>query len=643
MLLRHFLSLLFAALLLASPVHAANAEEKDPAAELVHLLAYIGVDYPGTVENGRIVNPDEYSEQEEFVQRIPALVAKLPEGEGREELDRLGRQLAQAIREKAPGPEVTKLTEIMQQRIIALTGIATAPRRPPSLAQGQALYATHCVACHGVNGRGDGPAGAGLEPPPSNFHDRERQFVRSLYGLYNTITLGVNGTGMRAYSELSSQERWALAFHVGSLPFSREEIARGKTLYADGRLNDLIPDLATLTRLTPEQIHTHAGDDGVALLAYLRNHPEVLGGGASALNKAQGLLDQSLAAYEAGRYEEAYRIAVSAYLDAFETAEAGLRNLDAKLVNAVERDMSAYRAAIKERAPLTVVKERHAAVSRLLDEGREKIAGTALTPAMTYVSALVILLREGLEALLVLAAIIALLIKAERRDALPWVHLGWASALILGGVTWWFSQYVVAISGASREVTEGVTALLATAILLYVGFWLHSKTHARSWQRFLQEKIHGALQGRTLWALTGIAFLAVYREVFETVLFLEALNQQTATGEGERMLWWGLISGVSLLLLLAWILLKTSLRLPLRLFFNVNAFILFILAIIFTGHGISALQEAGYIDARHLKLPTFDWVGFYPTVQTIAGQLLVIAAIAGLFLWERYRRQRGIG
>ncbi len=631
------LVLLFLLSLTAFTVQA--EPRKDPAAELIHLLDYIGVDYPGTVQDGRVINPDEYREQMEFAQRVPALIEQLPEGELRLELAALGQELIAAIGAKAPGGKVAGITERMQQKVIALTGTATAPRRPPSLARGAALYQAHCAACHGASGRGDGPAARKLEPPPSNFHDRERQFVRSLYGLYNTITLGVNGTGMRAFTELTSAERWALAFHVGSLPFTAEEIARGKALFEAGKLTDLIPNLGTLARLTPAQARQQAGEDGVALLAYLRRHPEVLGGGATGLNKAQVLLDKSLSAYEAGRVEDAYRIAVSAYLDGFEAVEAGLRNLDAKIVSEVERTMSAYRASIKAHASLDEVRARHAEVSQLLDEARELLTGTALTPAMTFASALVILLREGLEALLVLAAIIALLIKAERRDVLPWVHMGWVSALLLGGVTWWFSQYVVTISGASREVTEGVTALLATAILLYVGFWLHSKTHAKSWQRFLQEKIHGALQGRTLWALTGIAFLAVYREVFETVLFLEALNQQTSPGEGERMLWWGLLAGVGLLLVLAWILLKTSLRLPLRLFFNVNAFILFILAIVFTGHGIAALQEAGYIDARHLNLPTFDWVGFYPTVQTILGQALVITLIAGLFFWERYRNQ----
>ncbi len=626
---------LFLSLLLATPLWAAKSDNS--AAELLHLLDYIGVDYPTTVEQGVITNPGEYSEQVEFSQRALTLIETLPEGEPQRELLKQARTLQSLIADKVAGNKVETLTQTMQKQVIELTGITTTPRRAPSLSRGQQLFQAHCTSCHGTTGHGDGPLAASMDPPPIDFSDRSRQDKRTIYGLYNTISRGVADTGMRGYTELSEADRWALAFYTGTLPFSDADVTAGNKIFQSGKHKELVSNLDALTRLTPELAQLQAGEDGVAMLAYLRANPGVLVGGTAALGKARQILQQSLDAYLAGDSKQAYRLAVSAYLDGFETAEAGLRNLDTALVSDVERTMSNYRNLVKNDGDLQEVRDAYQAVDVLLIRGQELLATTSLTPTMTFVSAIVILLREGLEALLVLAAIITLLIKADRREALPWVHLGWISALALGGVTWWVSQYVVAISGASREVTEGVTALLATAVLLYVGFWLHSKTHARSWQRFLKEKIHGALHGKALWALTGVAFLAVYREVFETVLFLEALNQQSGSSEGEKMLWWGMLTGVAILLLLAWVLLKTSLRLPLRLFFNINAFILFILAIIFTGHGIAALQEAGYISAQHLALPEFDWVGFYPTVQTILGQSLVIAMIAGLFLWERYR------
>src|SRR4030095_1027657 len=128
-------------------------------------------------------------------------------------------------------------------------------------------------------------------------------------------------------------------------------------------------------------------------------------------------------------------------------------------------------------------------------------------------------LGAGLEPLLGGAAIGALLVKTGRRDALPYVHAGWIGALALGGVTWVTASYVVTVSGAGREVTEGVTALVAAVMLLYVGFWMHRHAHAARWKTFLEGRVQAALSGRTLWTLASISLLAGYREAFETVVF----------------------------------------------------------------------------------------------------------------------------
>ena len=125
----------------------------------------------------------------------------------------------------------------------------------------------------------------------------------------------------------------------------------------------------------------------------------------------------------------------------------------------------------------------------LLDRADDKLSGDGLSPAAAFLSALLILLREGLEAILVLAAVIAFVKKTGRRDALPYIHAGWAAAVALGVVTWLVARFVVDISGASRELTEGVTALLAAAMLLYVGYWLHSRSNAQAWNAFIREQV----------------------------------------------------------------------------------------------------------------------------------------------------------
>ncbi len=206
--------------------------------------------------------------------------------------------------------------------------------------------------------------------------------------------------------------------------------------------------------------------------------------------------------------------------------------------------------------------------------------------------------------------------------------------LTAGGLTWLLAGTLIDLSGIGRELTEGLTALLAAAVLLYVGFWRHGKAHARRWKEYVRERIHGALQGRTLWLLSGLAFLAVYREVFETVLFYQALLLQ-AGGPVQRMIWLGLASGVLLLLLIAYLWLRLGRRLPARQFFIVNAWILLLaLAVSLVGHGLAAMQEAGWLSVHPLSLPRWDLIGLYPTVETTLAQLALVALIVWL-----YRRQ----
>ena len=249
-------------------------------------------------------------------------------------------------------------------------------------------------------------------------------------------------------------------------------------------------------------------------------------------------------------------------------------------------------------------------------------------------------MREGLaEALLAVAAIVALLVKAGRRDALIWIHLGWIGALAAGGVSWFAAAALIEISGATREFTEGVTALLAAAILLYVGVWLHGKRHAHAWQAFIDTRLRGALARGTLWALAGVSFLAVYREAFETVLFYQALWQQAGEAALGSIIV-GFACAVVALAAVAWLILRYGVRLPLGTFFAVSALLLAALAVVFTGHGLRALQEAGSIAATPFGPVDIPALGVYATRETLAAQLLVLALlIAGFFFQGRRRAQ----
>jgi high-affinity iron transporter len=184
-------------------------------------------------------------------------------------------------------------------------------------------------------------------------------------------------------------------------------------------------------------------------------------------------------------------------------------------------------------------------------------------------------------------------------------------------------------------VTEGVTALVAAAMLLYVGYWLHSKSSSRAWQAFIGERMGSALGRGTVWTLALVSFLAVYREAFETVLFYQALATQAGEQGGAPLLA-GVATGGALLVALAWVILRASVRLPLGLFFSASAVVLLALAVVFTGQGIAALQEAGAVASDPLGSLRLPLLGLYPTVQSLAAQAATLLACAWV-LWRSVR------
>ncbi len=614
------------------PVHAKSA---DPQA-LLHLLDYIGVDYPNTVQDGKVTNPTEYAEQREFAQRVATQVGQLPAGKARDLAQANAAQLNRLIAEHASGDRIRTLTTDMRGQLIAAFDVVTVPRRQPDLRRAAALFEAQCSSCHGAEGRGDGPAARGLEPAPTNFHDRARADQRSLYGLFSTITLGVADTGMASFDHLKDADRWSLAFYVGSLAYGDTRLReRGDALLANPteKSNGLF-ELAKLTRTAPAEALAAQGEDGLALMAALRRHPAGLFNQPSPLTVAAERLDASLAAYRAGDTGRAYQLALSAYLDGFELAESTLRATDPEGVSELEARMMDFRRAVQTPGNTDQANALHTQLIARLNLLRDQSDEARLDAGVAMGSAYVILLREGLEALLVLAAIIGILIKTGRRDLLPYVHAGWIGALALGLATWGASAYLVDISGASRELTEGGTALLAVVVLLYVGFWLHDKSHADQWQAFVKKRIHGALNGRALWALTTVAFLAVYREVFETVLFYQALWLQTEES-GQSMLLGGVALAALTLLAAGWIILRSSMRLPLSAFFRVNAAIMFVLALIFAGHGVAGLQKAGALSVTPVDFVQIDLLGIYPTAESLGLQALLLALLAVLMVRGR--------
>ncbi|SDD95523.1 cytochrome c/FTR1 family iron permease [Belnapia rosea] len=609
----------------------------DPAAvqTVWRLLDYIAVDYPGAVEDGRIVSQSEYDEMVEFAGSVRTRLDQLPSHPQQPRLVADVAALEAAIAAQSQPDHVARLARSLAARLLDAYPVPLAPATTPDVARGATLYAEQCASCHGVSGGGDGPAAANLNPPPIAFTDRARAQERSLFALYQVITQGLDGTAMPSFAPLSPEDRWALAFHAGTLAYPTSLEADGERLWrSNPGLRTVLPTPEALAGMTPAQLAAALGDErAAALTAYLRRHPEALSPAQGAsLHLARTRLSEAVAAYGNGDRRRATDLALSAYLDGFEPFEPRIAAKDSALLGRVEGAMNELRAAITRDQPTEVVDRQAAAVRTLFNEVERTLAADADSNITIFVGAATILLREGLEALLIVVAMIAFLRKAGREEVLPYVHGGWAAALVAGGATWVAATYLIAISGASRELTEGFGSLFAALMLVSVGIWMHGKSQADQWQRYIRERLSQALSRRSGWVLFLLAFVVVYREVFETILFYSAMWR----AESAPALLGGVACAVVLLGIIGWAALRYSRQLPIGRFFAVSSLLVVVLSIVLAGKGIAALQEAGILDVQPITgLPRLAVLGVYPTAEGVVAQLLTLAVIAVGFWYNR--------
>ncbi|MGX0939380.1 high-affinity iron transporter [Cupriavidus metallidurans] len=622
--LRIFSIVLFYLVVSVSTAHADPLATQDKAKQIWQLLDYLAVDYGRSVKDGRVANEAEYAEMQEFAQAAERQLTELPPTPAAQQLATDAAALRSAIAEKALPETVGEQARKLASGLLAAYPVPMAPSKLPDLQQGAKLYQSQCAACHGVSGHADGPLAAKLSPPPIALADHERAQERSIFALQQIITRGVEGTSMPGFAQLSDEDRWALAYFASTLSYSDADRQAGAKRWASQpALHAAVPTLAKLSQTSEAALAKTVGTDASRqLIAYLRSTPGTLSASnADSLVIAKDKLKESVAALDQGDKQGASRLALSAYLDGFEPVEPALAAKNQALFQDIEKTMGLYRNAVTAGQ----VERAHDIAQQLqsqLVQAQEALGGTN-DAVSTFLGALTILLREGLEALLVVVAMIAFLKKADRTDVLPYVHAGWVAALAAGGLTWAVATYVVDLSGASREMTEGFSAVFAAVVLLGVGMWMHQKSLAGRWQAYVKEKLSSALNKRSAMMLFLLSFVTVYREVFETVLFYAALW----TEDNGVYLLAGLASGIAILAVIAIFLLRSSARLPIRQFFAFSSALVGVLAVVLIGKGVAALQKVGFLQVTPISMPRIDVLGVYPSVQTVAAQILILLII----------------
>ncbi len=605
---------------------AAFGEEPSPRLA-INLLDYIAADYAGAVSDGKVISQAEYDEQLEFVDAASASASKITATNASKEVkDGLSR-LKSLIKAKAPSAEVAQVAQSTKREIVKLTNVALAPLSWPNLKNGQAIYQQRCTTCHGVEGRGDGPAGKGLDPAPADFHG-EGMASSSPFKSFNVIRVGVPGTGMVAFNDLSDQEVWDLAYFVNSIRFGTAQKGQHQNVG-----QDTLAITASLTDIELKARLQGTAEERDQQLAALRTFPGGDSGGGGSLQIAKEQLIAAKAAMIQGNQDIARQSALMAYLEGIEPVEPQLRSKDSAFVQELEIAMSSVRSAIEAGSAPDLVAQKVGLAITYVDRADQLLKkNTGESPWVVAGLAAGILFREGFEAVLILIALLAVIRATGDRRAARYVHGGWIMACAFGVAAWIFSGWLIQMSGATREALEGVISLFAVAVLLYVGFWLHRRTEITRWKYFLEGQVKKLVEGKNVFGLAAIAFMAVFREAFETVLFLRAI--WVDAGQAERSAMAGGVAGsLVAVMLTAWLFLRWSSRLPIRKIFSVSSFLIIALAVILSGKGVRALQETGAISIQTLSLQfQSDLFGLYATVETLSAQLVALAI--ALVIWH---------
>ncbi|QMV15129.1 FTR1 family iron permease [Vibrio spartinae] len=371
-------------------------------------------------------------------------------------------------------------------------------------------------------------------------------------------------------------------------------------------------------------------------------HSDVKQDWQSVITGIDAAIAQAVDRYQQGQVADAMIAVQDTYFDRFESTgmENAIGARDSALKSELEGYFTRLVSMMKARSELADIQAQQQALSRSLDQGASMLGGGSQGIWAMFIASLTIILREGLEALLIVAAITAYLVKNDHTDKLYIIKNSVVVGVICSLITAALFQWLFTNAGASREMLEGITMLIAVVVLFMMSYWLLSKVEATHWKQYLENKLSRSLTAGSIAGLWFASFLAVYREGAETVLFYYALG---ADGSSNSLI--GILSGLGVgivILTVIFFLMRYSVvKLPLKPFFIFTGGFMYLMAFVFAGNGVLELIEAKVFNPTLIEaVPQISLLGVYPYAETLIPQLaLVAAAILALFVIRRQGRQ----
>lgn len=356
------------------------------------------------------------------------------------------------------------------------------------------------------------------------------------------------------------------------------------------------------------------------------------------------VLDESLDIYINGDATAAKDKVDEAYFGFYEKLgfeRAVLSHISGERAATVEYQFSAAKKAMLAGNPAESVSAELETLKNYLREDANSLDGVVTTPVTTFLSSLLIIVREGFEAILVVGAIIAYLIKSGNKSSVKAVYVGILFALAVSAIVAVVLNSLNAAFSANQEIIEGITIMVAVAVLFYVSNWMLGKAEAEAWGSYIQGKVQSSIAKSSLWSMIFAAFLAVFREGAETILFYQAL---LADSKNETsMIWAGFGVGCVALILLFILFRVFSIKIPLKPFFVATSALLLIMCFSFVGTGVKEFQEGGLVSVTMIDgMFTFDLLGIYPTYETLIPQavLLLITVVTVIIQVRGWKKKR---
>ncbi|WP_038666882.1 FTR1 family protein [Pelosinus sp. UFO1] len=364
------------------------------------------------------------------------------------------------------------------------------------------------------------------------------------------------------------------------------------------------------------------------------------------VDRIEQTMNQSLVVHKSGDTVTAKKMVNDAYYGTYEKdglEKAVNSTVSAKRANLTEYKFSTIKKLMTNQAPEAQIKKQIDELIAMMreDVGQMSSGGKQHDSWATFWPAFLILVREGVEAILVIAAIIAYLIKSGNGEKTRIIYNYSAGAVVASFVTAILFRSAISISGASQEIMEGVTMWLAVFVLFSVSHWMRSKSDEKSWGNYIEGKVKSSLSSGNTLSLGVASFLAVYREGAELVLFYQALFNDA--GDDMHMIWLGFGLGCIALVAIFALIRYGSLKMPIKPFFQGTSILMCVMALSFAGTGVSKLQEGGIVDVTLINgMPMFDLLGIYPTLETLLPQILLLTMIIGNVMYQKRKKLKEV-